>query len=99
MPIGNQTKTNAKGRYWWAVLYPENMVEDWEKNIDDILQIPYEYCIHDKDIVNDPDEQRKVHVHIILAFANSTTYKHAFNTFDRLSACGKKALNNCAHTQ
>lgn len=95
MAIGNQTKNTAKGRYWWAVLYPENMIEDWEDHIDDLLQIPYEYCIHDKDLVNDPDEQRKVHVHIIIAFSNTTTYKNAFNTFDRLSKVGKNALNKC----
>ena len=95
MAIGNQTKTGAKARYWWAVLYPENMIPDWQQQIDDLLQLPYEYCIHDKDIVNDPDEQRKVHVHLIIAFPNTTTYKNAFNTFDRLSAEGKSSLNKC----
>lgn len=93
--IGKQTKSNAKARYWWAVLYPENMLEDWKDQIDDLLQLPYEYCVHDKDIVNDPDEQRKVHVHLIIAFPNTTTYKNAFNTFDRLSADGRKSLNKC----
>lgn len=95
MSVGNQTKTGAKARYWWAVLYPENMIDNWKDEIDDLLQLPYEYCIHDKDIINDPDEQRKVHVHLIITFPNTTTYKNAFNTFDRLSASGKKALNKC----
>ena len=95
MAIGNQKRVGAKARYWWAVLYPENMIPEWKEQIDDLLQLPYEYCIHDKDIVNDPDEQRKVHLHLIIAFPNTTTYNNAFNTFDRLSAEGKKALNKC----
>lgn len=95
MAIGNQTKTGVKARYWWAVLYPENMIENWKDEIDDLFQLPYEYCVHDKDIVNDPDEQRKVHVHIIIAFANTTTYKNAFSIFDRLSAAGRQSLNKC----
>lgn len=93
MSIGNHTKTSAKTRYWWAVLYPENMIQEWQEQISDVLQIPFAYCIHNKDIVNDPDEKRKVHVHIMLAFSNTTTYKNAFSVFDRLSAPGRSAFN------
>ncbi|MBR5544618.1 MAG: hypothetical protein IKU66_04015, partial [Clostridia bacterium] len=67
-----------KARFWVGVLYPENMVEDWETKIGDIVQLPYAYCIHDKDLEKDGDD-RKVHTHIILAFPNTTTQKHAFN--------------------
>ena len=31
----------AKARYWWAVLYQENMRPDWRETIDDLLQLPY----------------------------------------------------------
>ena len=72
-----------KAKYWTAVLYPECMVDNWENDIEDILQIPFEYCIHnlDKTIV---DEDRKVHVHVVIAFSNTTTYKHALSVFKRL---------------
>ena len=83
-----------KARFWVGVLYPENMVEDWETKIGDIVQLPYAYCIHDKDLEKDGDD-RKVHTHIILAFPNTTTQKHAFNVFDLLSAEGKKCLSSC----
>lgn len=83
-----------KARYWTAVLYPENMVEDWEILIGDIVQYPYAYCLHNADI-DSKSEHRKDHVHIILAMPNSTTYKHAKNIFDLLSAEGKQALNKC----
>ena len=73
----------SKARYWTAVLYPECMVNDWEENIDDILQVPFEYAIHDRDKCSDDDE-RKTHVHVVIAFGNTTTYKHALSMFQKL---------------
>lgn len=82
----------TKARYWVGVLYPENMRANWEDEIDDIIQLPYAYCIHDLD-TDSESEHRKEHVHLIIVFPNTTTYSHAFNVFDLLSAEGKKALN------
>lgn len=81
-----------KARFWTAVLYPENMREDWEVGIGDIVQYPYAYCKHSSD-KDSKSEHRKDHVHVILAFPNTTTYKHAMGVFELLSAEGKKALN------
>lgn len=81
----------VKHRYWWAVLYPENMVDDWEARIDDIVQVPYAYCVHDMD-TDAQSEHRKDHVHLILAFPNTTTYNHALSVFRLL---GAKAVNTC----
>ena len=83
-----------KARFWTGVLYPENMREDWEVQIGDIVQYPYAYCKHTQD-KDTKSEHRKDHVHIILAFPNTTTYKHAMGVFSLLSAEGKKALNKC----
>lgn len=83
-----------KARFWTGVLYPENMREDWEVQIGDIVQYPYAYCKHTQD-KDTKSEHRKDHVHIILAFPNTTTYKHAMSVFSLLSAEGKKALNKC----
>lgn len=83
-----------KARFWTAVLYQENMRENWQEDIGDTLQTPYAYCCHTKD-KDSKSEHRKDHVHIILAFPNTTTYKHAMNVFDLLSAEGKRALNKC----
>lgn len=80
-----------KARYWLGVLYPENMVDGWQEKVGDILQVPYAYCIHDSDH-NTDGEDRKTHVHFILAFANTTTYKHALEIFRLL---GEKAINKC----
>lgn len=38
-----------KARYWVGVLYPENMIMDWEVSIGDILQLPFAYCLHNAD--------------------------------------------------
>lgn len=83
-----------KARYWVGVLYLENMVENWETDIGDLIQLPYAYCIHnlDKDAES---EHRKDHVHIIIVFPNTTTYNNAMNVFSVLSADGKRALNTC----
>lgn len=88
--MAESTRIN-KARYWLGVLYPENMVEDWETRCGDILQVPYAYCIHDSDH-NVDGEDRKTHVHFIIVFSNTTTYKHALSVFKLL---GEKAINTC----
>ena len=83
-----------KARFWVGVLYPENMREDWQECIGDLLELPYVYCVHDKD--NDEvEDERKVHLHLIITFANTTTHKHAMSVFNQLSAEGKKCLSSC----
>lgn len=81
-----------KARYWVGVLYPENMLADWESKIFDLIQLPFAYCIHNLD-KDSKSEHRKDHVHLIVVFPNTTTKKHALEVFDLLSAPGKKALN------
>lgn len=73
----------SKAKYWTAVLYPESMIDNWEDNIADIVQVAYSYCIHDKD-KDGHDGDRKTHIHVVLAFANTTTYKHVLSIFQKL---------------
>lgn len=82
----------TKARFWTGVLYPENMREDWEITIGDVVQYPYAYCKHTRD-KDSKSEHRKGHVHLLLAFPNTTTYQHALSVFGLLSAEGKKAIN------
>lgn len=82
-----------KARYWVGVLYPENMITDWQDEIGDLLQLPYAYCVHNKDKTSKENEDRKEHVHLIIVFSNTTTYNHAMSVFSLLSAEGKNALN------
>ena len=77
MAIGNLTKSNVKTRYLVGGLLSGEHDSKLEGGNRRCSQLPYEYCIHDKDLVNDPDEQEKLHVHIIIAFPNTTTYKYA----------------------
>lgn len=85
----------GKNRQWTAVLYNENMRKDWEAEMDNLLQLPYAYCVHDKGLEIEKNERRKVHTHVVLVFPAPTTYKHAMEVFGRLSAPGKRALNAC----
>lgn len=97
----NNTTKITKAKYWTAVCYPENMREDWQDVIGDVLGLPYAYCIHNKDVLgkynptDNEEYQRKVHVHIMIVFNNTTTYNHVMDIFNGLSAPGKKALNTC----
>lgn len=84
----------TKARFWVGVLYTENMKENWSVDIGDIVQVPYAYCVHDKDL-DDKNEQRKEHVHLMLAFSNTTTYRHALTVFSLLSADETQAINTC----
>lgn len=99
MPKKNEENVIAvgKARYWWGVLYPENMIEDWETVIAEKLQLPYAYCIHDDDLEkefeNHEQEKRKTHVHLIVVFSNTTTYNHVMKIFSLLNAPEKKAFN------
>lgn len=88
----NNNTITTKARYWVGVGYPENMRSDWQDVIGEITQLPYAYCIHDKDADGDGDD-RKTHVHIMLAFPNTTTFACALSILQGLSADGKQAFN------
>ena len=83
---------DSKTRYWVGVGYPESMRPDWKEVINDTVQLPYAYCVHDKD-EDGHGGDRKVHVHMIIAWPSPTTYKHALSVFNELSADGKTAFN------
>lgn len=88
----NNNKITTKARYWVAVLYPENMIDNWTDKIGDLLELPFAYCVHDKDHTSKDEEDRKVHVHLIVCFPNTTTYKHALTVFKLL---GVNSVNTC----
>ena len=85
---------NKKNRYWVGVLYLENMVDNWQIEIGDILEVPYAYCVHDSDF-DSSSEHRKSHMHLIIVFSNTTTYNHAMTVFNKLSKPGFSAINTC----
>lgn len=87
-----KASANKKARYWTVVMYPENMKPNWKEDIGELLQRPYAYCVHDGD-KDGKDDERKEHVHIIIAFSNTTTYKNVMSVFSALNADGKKAFN------
>lgn len=83
----------GKNRQWTAVLYNENMLNGWHEELDTLVQLPYAYCVHDKGLALESGEHRKVHTHMILVWPAPTTYKHACEVFNRLSAPGKTAFS------
>lgn len=91
-----------KVKIWEGVTYPENMADWWQSEIDDILQVPFAYAIHDIDH-DSKSQHRKTHVHIIVVWNGNTTRKAIINQLNRLSAPGKKCcstaepVNNIRH--
>ena len=79
----------TKVKLWEGICYPENMLDDWQEEIDDILQVPFAYAIHDIDH-DKKSKQRKTHVHIIVVWGGNTTRKAIINVLNRLSADGKR---------
>ena len=75
---------SVKSKYWWGICYPENMKPDWKDNISDLLQVPYAYCVHDKDTNEEDEDHRKTHVHVMIVFPNTTTEKHAKSVLKEL---------------
>lgn len=73
-----------KARYWVGIGYTENMQDDWREEIGDILQLPFAYTVHDKD-VDEKGDPRKTHVHVLIAFPNTTTHKHVKEVLNRLA--------------
>lgn len=71
----------------------ENMIDSWQDEIGDLLQLPYAYCVHDKCMEKDGSTLRKEHVHLVIAFPNTTTYNHAFRVFQALEKEGRQAFN------
>lgn len=81
-------REKTKAKYWSAICYPENMIDNWKDEIGDLLELPYCYAVHDSDL-DGKQEERKVHVHLIIVFPNTTTYNNALNVVLRLSAPGR----------
>lgn len=103
-------KSSNKARFWLHVLYPENMRHGWQEDIADLIEVPFAYCIHDKDKsghISDefPDGDRKTHVHLITAWTTGgQTQKRAWETVEALSMPGRvcslapRASSNISHS-
>lgn len=85
--------TKTKARYWQAVGYNENFVDNWQDVISEKFQVPFAYCIHDKDLSKER-EHRKTHTHIIIAFTNTTTENFALMVFKSIEKIGCSAYPN-----
>ena len=78
-----------KGRYWQAVLQIEILPENWEESLSGIIKQPFVYCIHTQELDKDSD-CAKPHVHIIIAYKNTTTFNNIFNIIKRIG--GEEAI-------
>ena len=80
---------SEKARYWCAICYPENMIDDWKDEIAHILQMPFCYGWHNQDLDKDGKTIAKEHVHLVLPFDGPTTQKNVINVANKLSKPGE----------
>lgn len=82
------------GRYWACVVYPDSAPTNWVEILRDTgLEIAIS-PIHDKDI-NDVDEtQKKAHWHIIIIYANTTTRRNIKSIVEPLNCPTPMKINS-----
>lgn len=76
-------KDMGGNRYWQAILYLDHIVDDWKEKISSICTLPFECILHDKDN-NKDGTHRKDHIHIIVAWTNTTKPLSAFKVFSKI---------------
>lgn len=88
------SKRAGRTRNWTAILYPEDLPEDWVERIDEMHVKWIESPLHDKD-VNPDGQPKKVHKHTLFMFENVKTleqvisfFKEIFGESETGSICG-----------
>lgn len=85
-----QQKADAKragkrARAWTAVVYPDSAPDNWLETLGDLLIEAMVSPLHDMD-VEPTGEIKKAHYHVVLQFANPTTYNKAKELFSCINA-------------
>lgn len=83
---------DIKSRFWVGILWVDSMVDNWKDNLDVTLQMPYTYIVHDKDI-NGHGDPKPPHIHIMVAYSNTTTEKNIRSIFNSFSKPGNQCCN------
>lgn len=84
----------VKKRYWWCVIYPESLPEDWMQIIAD-TGLPCALSpLHQYDVDEGTGELKKPHYHLILCWDGPATYSMAKRITDKLNAPIPKALDS-----
>lgn len=60
------------------VFYPDNMIDDWQKNFESLIQVPAVWVLHDKDNCED------LHGHCIIQWNNNVQLKYFLSYFNQL---------------
>lgn len=80
--MSKSTKQAEKNRYWTFIAYPESVPDDWIEILTE-TGLPIAISpLHDKDLNETTEEQKKPHWHILLAWDGPTTAAVA----DRISS-------------
>lgn len=90
----SEEQDKLKGRHFAYVVYPESAPADW---IEQLKQTGLSFVVsplHDKDI-NADGTPKKEHLHMIVSWGNTTTYRSARGLCDMLNCPMPQLLKNC----
>lgn len=82
------TDSRFKTSKWCMICYVDNMRDDWRECIDDLIDVPGFYGLHDRD-VDKAGETRKAHIHLSFFWTGNINLKTAKNIANRLSKPGE----------
>lgn len=72
-PVEPENPKEVTGKYWCFVLYPESAPENWQELLNR-SGLPWAVSpLHENDL-NADNSKKKAHYHVIIIWANSTTY-------------------------
>jgi len=81
-----KSEEEQRGNAWAFILYPESAPENWRSILDSFYIEWIESPLHDKDINEVDEEQKKSHWHILLLFDSLKSYAQIKLITDSLNA-------------
>lgn len=79
----DEKRKDSRGRNWWAVLYPEDLPDDWRDRVQSIRCKALISPLHDKDM-NADGSPKKDHHHVVLMFDSIKSLAQVDGIFRKL---------------
>lgn len=89
----DEKRKDTRGRNWWAVLYPEDLPDDWLDRLQSIRCKAVVSPLHDRD-VNADGQPKKPHHHVVLMFDSIKSLAQVDGIFRKLFAAREVDAEN-----
>lgn len=93
--MAKASSSSSRTRVYWSILYPDSCHPQWRDILSSVHCIPF-VCspLHDKDVNEVDDSQKKPHWHIIIFFDGPKTIEQAQAIFDSIGAIKCKPVES-----